>query len=365
MQKKRNLMGLILFFMTLGSGLYSLFVPIYYMNNGVSFTAIKFFMIAYMFGGIIGGFFANHIIHKIGIKAFILIRGIIEPLVVILIRLYPVFRYPIYIQGLISGFIGFSYWISLDTITMLITDKEKRGSQQGALYGLMWCATIFSPFLGGALIKYTSYPVLFVVAFALVLGGGILSFKLDVKTKIKKKYNLIPTLKGKIGTHIILMIFRGFNFPLTGFIFSLMIYWVENDEFIVGIFGFAMGIAALVSSFLAGKLVDKYNPVNVYIWITVLTGLSWLIFLFDVSIYIPILLVYFFYYSGIIPSNTIFFNDAKNWDIVTLTTERMMSFCFAGLILVILYLFLPLNIIYILLASSMFISTYFIKKLET
>ncbi|MBT4352141.1 hypothetical protein HOD20_06440, partial [archaeon] len=51
MHKQRNLQTLMLALMTLGSSMYGMFLPIFFLNNGVSFTRIIYYFIALCLGG--------------------------------------------------------------------------------------------------------------------------------------------------------------------------------------------------------------------------------------------------------------------------------------------------------------------------
>ena len=53
MKRNRDLLRLILFLMSLGSSLYGLFLPIYYLKQGLIFNQVLFFLMAFCIGAAI------------------------------------------------------------------------------------------------------------------------------------------------------------------------------------------------------------------------------------------------------------------------------------------------------------------------
>ena len=364
MQMQRNLQKLILFLMTLGNSLYSMFVPIYYLNHGISFNRIVFYLMVFCLGGVSASIVSNIIMHKKGVKIFIVLRGILEPLIVLIIRFYPVLRYPIELQGFASGFIGFSYWVSMDTVTLKTTEPKKRGNQQGSIYASMWLSTIIAPFVGGFLITWFNYPVLFITSLLLVLIGGLLSFKLKLNVPVKKKIVWFSKLKGNLPKHMWLVFLRGMTFVITAFIFPIYIFELSKQELVVGSFGTFLGIIALISTSASGFLIDKYNKKNVLMSFILLQSLSWILFGVLNLPYAFILIVSLFYNAINVPYNTIFFDDIENKDAVTLIAERMLMFCIGAIIFLGFAFVFDYKLLFILLGAITPLSVLFVRKLK-
>lgn len=352
--------------MTLGSSMYGMFLPIFFMNNGVSFRGIIFYFISFCLGGLVSGVLANILLHKYGIKFFIVLRGLVEPVLVLVARFYPQLKYPIELFGLFIGFVAFSYWISMDTITLKFTDNSERGSQQSSIYGWMWIAVIIAPFIGGGIIKQFSYSVLFITSFALILFGGIISLFLKLEVKVRKKFNLLPRLNHKISKHIYLIFIRGMGFAYTAWLFSLIIYFFVNDEFLVGSFGLILGIISLIATIISGKLIDKLNKKNLMTIMYIGLSIFWIVLGLTLNtklVYVMLLTTYFFFQAMNVPLNTLFFNDVEKLDSVTIISERMMAFIAGGLCGLTPLLFFRYETIFFALAPITMVSLIFIKKL--
>ena len=366
MHKQRNLQTLMLALMTLGSSMYGMFLPIFFLNNGVSFTRIIYYFIALCLGGAFSSIVSNFFTHKYGIKFFIVLRGIVEPVLVLIARFYPILKYPVELYGFVFGFVAFAYWISMDAITVKFTDNKARGSQQSFIYGAMWLSVIIAPFIGGLIIKNFSYPVLFFSSLVLILSGGIISLFMDMDMKINKKFDFFPKLNSKLSKHMVLVFIRGFGFPYIGWLFTLIVYEFVKDEFIVGTFGLILGILSLIATFVSGKLVDKVN--RKWLMSIMFFGMSLSFVIlglgFNSSIlYVLMCLAHFFHQFISVPLNTIFFNEIEKLDIVTLVSERMMAFSLGGAISLFFMLILDYKTIFLILGPLTLTALFYTKEL--
>lgn len=366
MQKNRDLLRYILFFMALGSSLYSLFLPIYYIEHGVPYHRIILFIISYCVGGVLSGVFSNYIISKLGIKSFILARGILEPLTIILINYYPVLKYPVELQGMVSGFITFAFWVSLDSLTVKTTDKDSRGKQQGSMYGWMWVGNIISPFIGGFIIARFSYTLLFIIAFLLVLTSGILSFFIGMLVEVNKKLNYFPTMGGNIGRFMILSMLRGGTFTVIAFIFPLFLFDLTKSELVVGSYGLVFGLAAFFATLLSGYLIDRFREKALFYLLSANTAFWFLLGLKSeyFAVFTLVLIVYFFYSSINVCLNTLFFDEIEKLDAVTLVSERIICFCLGGAILISAALFFGYYSLFLLCGAACLASVFVLRNID-
>ncbi|MFH2020956.1 MAG: MFS transporter [archaeon] len=366
MEKNRKLLQTILFIMTLGSSLYGLFLPIYYLNQGIPFQRIVFFMIAYCLGGFLSGIFSNLIIHRFGVKSFIVSRGLLEPMLIAVINYNKYIGLPVELQGLFLGMIVFAFWTSMDALTVKTTQNGSRGKQQGNLYSGMWIASIIAPFIGGFIISRFNYTVLFIIALLFVLFGGILSLFIRLDVTITKKINWFPKYNGRIGTHMFLVFLRGATFGVVAFLFPLFIYEIFKNELTVGTFGFVFGVAALLATVVSGHLIDRYK-VKAMIAIFGLNAILWLLLGMRFTSYLlySLLVLVFFDYSLLnVCMNTLFFDDVEKLDAVTLVTERMMSFSLGGALLFVLALFLNYHALFIICGILCLGSVFVARRLD-
>ena len=98
MQRNRKVLFLVVLFMTLGSGMYGIFLPIYFLELGFPLKTVLLSCAVFYLGGIIAGIFSNMLMKRFGIRFFFVFRGIAEPIFIILVRNIKVFPLPIEAQ---------------------------------------------------------------------------------------------------------------------------------------------------------------------------------------------------------------------------------------------------------------------------
>ncbi len=364
MQENRDKLKLILFLMTLGSSMYGIFTPIYYLDQGVSYQRIVSFMLFWCLGGVISGAFGNYIIHKFGIKSFIVSRGLFEPILVLLINNYPYLKYPPEIQGFFSGSIALAFWISMDSLTVKTTELGNRGKQQSGIYSGMWIASIIAPFIGGFIINWVGYSTLFILSLLLILLGGIISFKLKLDIPTTKKIKFTPNFKGDFGSHMTLVFLRGITFGMAGWLFPLIIYNLTKSVVILGTFGTIFSIIALVGNTISGYLIDKHHKKAILVFFLA-SFITWIItgFFSGKEIFFLLALISLFYNLINISLNVLFFNAIeKKTDMVHLVSERIVAFSIGGMLVFALHFIFSYNIIFIICGLSVALSIPFIKK---
>jgi MFS family permease len=364
MRENRDRLKLILFLMTLGSSMYGIFTPIYYLEQGVVYTRIISFLLFWCFGGMLAGVFSNLIINKLGIKSLIVIRGIVEPILIILINMYPYLKYPPEVQGIFSGFIVMSFWISIDALTARSTELGSRGKQQSNIYSGMQIAGIVAPFIGGFIINRLGYPLLFLFSLVLILVGGILSFGVKLAISASKKINLKPDFKGPLGVHMVLVFLRGMTFSMAAWLFPLIIYNLTRSEIILGSFGTVISIIAFLGNIVSGLLIDKFHKKAILFFYFGST-VSWLVtsLISGEAIFIFIAIISFFYTLINISLNVLFFNAIeKEKDIVPLVSERIISFCLGGMILIAMHFFFSYSVLFIICSGAVALSIPFLRK---
>jgi MFS family permease len=361
MKENRRLLTIILFFVMLGSTMYGLFTPIYFLSEGLSYKRVVFYMISWCIGGILAGIFGKGIIDKFGVKSWIIGRGIFEPLTVLLLLVYPIFRYPPEIQGMLSGLFQMGFWISMDILTTKTTDKEHRGKQQSNIYLGMLIASLISPFLGGLIIAKIGYPWLFVTSFSLILGGGIISLFLKLETKktdggfFKIDKSMLP--------HFILSFLRGMTFSMTSWLFPLILFGIFKDELMLGNFGTVLSIIAISANTFGGLMIDKFSKKAIYSFF-IASAMVW--FLAGISIgnilLVMVGVITFFYNTLNLSINTLFFNSIHDGNATILVSQRLVSFCLGAMLLLIIHLFIGYEILFFLSGSVVAASLFFLRK---
>jgi MFS family permease len=343
--------------------MYGLFTPIYYISQGVPYQRIILYMISYGIGGILSGVFANLLINRFGVKSYILGRGLVEPLSVLMITVYPLLHYPIELQGLISGIVQMGFWVSMDVLTVKTTDKDSRGQQQSNIYSGMYIGGLVAPFLAGLIIKNFGYTPMFITSFFLILIGGIISIFVNLEIKTIAKVNFHPDFKGVFGKHMMLTALRGMTFSMTAWLFPLIIFDYLKDALLLGTFGTVLSVISLISNMSAGFLIDRFSK-KAMVAIYTLSFFSWIAagiftgkpFLFAIGF------ITLFYNMISISINTLFFNAIVEEELVSLVSERTIAFCLGSIILLLLHYFFDYKALFFISGISLLGSLVVLKK---
>ncbi|MBD3202689.1 MFS transporter [Candidatus Woesearchaeota archaeon] len=367
MRKTRLILKITLFFFTLGTSLYGIFLPIYFLKNGLSMTQVMIFLTVYSLGGFASNIFSNYFLHRFGLNIFLITRGLVEPLVTVYYNSLNFSFLSLNIIGFISGYVIYSFWLAIDVFIMKSTFSKERGKQQGDIYSALWIAVILSPFIGGFLISKISYNLMFVFAFFLLIAGGILSFFIRLDVKIKKKLNWFSQSRNDLGKIMILNLIRGVSFGICGYLLGLLVFEIMSEEFYVGIFGLIFGVANLIATSTTGYLIDKLNKKKILFVLYLILGILWFgLILAQSSLFIfPLIVLANLFYQGLnVPMNTVFFNEIEKADTASLIAEKNMAFSFGQIMIFPAFIFFGYTGVFFFAGTASLLSLFFLKNLN-
>tara|TARA_Y100000310_G_scaffold291208_1_gene318995 strand:- start:5197 stop:6312 length:1116 start_codon:yes stop_codon:yes gene_type:complete len=358
---------MLLFLVSLGSGLYSLFIPLFLLKQGVEFSYIIVYIMSFCLGGIISGMIFNYVIHKSGIKIPIIARCFLEPLIIFVLSLYPNFKLPIWIYGITLAIVQFMFWNCISVILIKSTEKHNRGKQQAWIKGSLWIANIISPFLGGLIINYLGYNYLYAIGLIIVLTSCIPTILLRQEIVITEKRVFFPSLKGEIGLHMIIAFFRGFSFVTLMFFWVIYLYNILGSELKVGSFSSLGSLLALAAVFIAGYVIDHFKKITALIISYSLTALSLFLSIFSGTpskVFIFNLTNKFTSQSSQIMSDILFHHEIEDKDIPSYLSEILISFCLGGIVLSLFAFFSSYNLLFIISSLAILAAMGFSTKLK-
>lgn len=196
-------------------GIISVFIPIYLYEIGYSISSILFFYFLVSLGFVLFSFLGARIVAKIGVKHTMLLTVPIFILFFLGLRFIQDFPVLFFILPIFRSFKMILYNYSFHLNFIQHSDRKKRGREVSLIKSAELFASILAPFLGGIIIKYFSFSVLFVVGSIIMLSAMIPLFA------TKDSYEKI-TFDGK---NIFLDIFRKKNLNL---IYSFSGYAIES-----------------------------------------------------------------------------------------------------------------------------------------
>jgi len=196
-------------------GLISIFVPIYLYKLNYSVSAILFFFFLNSLSFVLFSYWGARIVARVGVKHAMLITIPIFILFFLGLQFIQAFPILFFILPILRAVKMSLYNYSFHLNFIQHSDCKSRGKEVTIIQGLEVAAAILSPFIGGLIISYTSFSVLFLI------GSVILFLAMIPLFLTKDSYEKITFEKKSL----ILGIFKKDNL---NFIYSFSGYAVES-----------------------------------------------------------------------------------------------------------------------------------------
>lgn len=263
---------------TLAFSMIGIFVPLFLFKElNYSLSSIILFYLVYAISFLAFTPLGVFLINKIGFKHSMLVSS---PLYVgYFACLYLLKENPLlfFVVPFIYGFGEGIFWIAFHTDFSMYSDKKKRGDQISKFYSFSLLSGLVGPMIGGFILTYSSFNVLFFIVSILLLGSTIpLLFSKDVKKNYVFSWNVLKegSIKDLISYSavgargMVSMVF----WPI--FIFAILKLYVAMGSLFT-----LLGIFSLFVTYVVGKLTDVFNKRKLvrifsishsFIWLTVL-----------------------------------------------------------------------------------------------
>lgn len=258
---KRNLSEVYftIFLKTFAMSLIGLFIPIYLLKEiGISFPDLLIFLIFANVFVLIGYFFGTFIGSHIGIRRLISLSVPFFILHYILLYLLPTMNIPLNLIAIVLGLGRGIFWFAYNIDFAKFSDKKHRGEEVKVWFVLASLLGTIGPFIGGLLLTYFNFYVLFsLVIFIYILSALPLLKSKDVFVRYtlhfrdifrKENYENAP----RYTVQAVRQVVSGIFWPI--FVFLLLTEYFST--------GIVFAAAAAVSSFAVwfiGNQVDRIN----------------------------------------------------------------------------------------------------------
>ncbi|MFH1207191.1 MAG: MFS transporter [Patescibacteria group bacterium] len=265
--------------MDLGIAAVTLFEPIYLFIAGYSLKQVVFFyFLVYALYTLILPFIGRWV-GRIGYEHSIFYSQFF--LIAYYITLFAIPKFPplFFIAPLFFAVQKSLYWPAYHADFAEFSSKEQRGREVGGIESLHMIVFIVGPFIGGAILEWSNFSVLFsVVAVFFILSAFPLLRIKEIYSPVKFSYNeAFRELWDKQHRRNFLA-YLGFGEELIVLtLWPIFIYLVINDYLKIGI---VAAFATLITSFLilyVGQAVDKYRKEHVLRVGSILYFASWLV----------------------------------------------------------------------------------------
>lgn len=154
-------------------GLISVFVPIYLYKLDYSISMILFFFFLNSLSFIIFSYTGVKIVSKIGVKHSMLLASTILIIFFIGLRFIDVYPILFFILPILRSFKMILYNYSFHLNFFRHSNKKDRGKEVSMIQASAVSASMLSPFIGGLILKFTNFPILFTIGCIILIASMI------------------------------------------------------------------------------------------------------------------------------------------------------------------------------------------------
>ena len=263
--------------------LIGIFIPLYlHKEIGYSLSSTLYFFIFYslVFAIItpLAAKFASHY----GMKHAVFLSVPFYLIFVGLLYLLPSVDIPLMLIAAILGISQSFYWIGMHLIFHRASDKKHRGEEVGIKQAVSISATIFGPLLGGFLIVYFSFNILFALASIVLLSSALVLF-LSKENHLGYNFSLRSVISSRDWKNTLFFVSRGTGVIAMGVIWPLFIFFILDNYFLLGVVGAIIPAISAILLWVVGKYSDHIGKRKIIRWIAGFESISWLIKAFVIT----------------------------------------------------------------------------------
>ncbi len=232
-----------------------IFVPLYlYHELAYSLVDIVKYYLIYT---LIFGVFtlpSSKLVSKIGIKNVILISSPIYIVYFSLLFLLKEYYWLFLIIPVLLGLADALFWIAFHEDFVSFSDKKRRGEEIGVWYTVSILAGLAGPFIGGLILTFFSFKLLFSIVAVLILCSSVpLFFSKDIKRKTDFSWNFLKHVNIK---DLIAYIGAGGRGIVAAVFWPIFIFIILGAYLKVGSLITIVGLVTAIFSFVVGRLSD-------------------------------------------------------------------------------------------------------------
>ncbi|MBR9707437.1 MAG: MFS transporter [Candidatus Diapherotrites archaeon] len=238
--------------------LIGVFLPIFLLENGFPlFDVILFYTIIHITLGLFAPISAI-IIEKIGYKHTAFPHPVFAIVFFLALPILPENPWLLQPLAAVKGIMASLYWISINSLFIQHSTKGRRASEQSINTAAVILISVLAPLVGGLIIVFFGFNVLFYLAAAIMIFSLIPLFSTP-DYKPKEHFKLKDTLGLYNFKFHLSYIGEGARFAAGGILLPLLFYFILKDPLFVGGFKSLMSLLDLGIVLIAGKFADSHD----------------------------------------------------------------------------------------------------------
>ena len=241
-------------------GLISVFVPIYLYQIGYSISAILFFFFLNSLAFVAFSYVGVKIVSRLGVKHTMLLSGVALILFLLGLRFIETWPLLFFLLPILRAMKMILYNYSFHLNFFQHSDATDRGKQVSMIQASAVIAGILSPFIGGLILHFSNFPVLFVIGSFTVFLAMVPLFMTE------DSYEKISFDRGNLFAGI----FKKKNLPLVAsfsgyaieswigiIVWPIFLYLIFSNFEAVGNITSLTAFVTLIIFYFVGRLTDK------------------------------------------------------------------------------------------------------------
>ena len=146
----------------------------------------------------------------------------------------------------------------------------------GKRTGLSIVASMLGPLIGGVIIKYVGFWLVFVlVALILIVSAAVLFFSKE--EYVKYNFSIKSVVNKDHWKNSLFFVSRGSRVMAEGVIWPIFIFVILKDYVSLGLMGFVLSGLGAILIVVIGKYSDHANKSKILHWITGFESLAWIV----------------------------------------------------------------------------------------
>lgn len=249
--------------------LLAIFIPLYLFNDrGFSLDQTLLFFVFYSIIFAVCTPVAAAFASRFGVKHSILFASPLYLLFIASLYFLPTSPWLLLAA---SSFLGASqafYWMGLHLVFYHVSHPKHRAEEVGIRSGVTVIATVFGPLLGGFVITFFGFKVLFAVTAFFLLGSGLFLFVSKEKYE-KYHFSVKAMFDQKDWKNSLFFISKGTFVSAEGVVWPLFIFLILGSYITMGLVGSLMSMSSAALFWLTGRYSDRHaNHRNIIRWST-------------------------------------------------------------------------------------------------
>ncbi len=248
-----------LFLKTFALSLIALFIPIYLIKEiGFSFKDVLIYLFFLFLFLAVGYPLGAYLTNKIGIRKTIMLSIPFHLAYYLLLYGLEVYKIPLIVIGASYGIAEGIFWFAYNINFSRFSDRKHRGREVNLWYVIASGIGVFGPFVGGALLSYMDFYIVFIIViFLLILSIFPLIHLKDIHYKnefsLKKCFNL------KYFDLAPQFLIQGARHLITGIFWPLFVFYIVEEYFSLGFIFSLASVFSCIIIWVIGNKIDQFD----------------------------------------------------------------------------------------------------------